>query len=125
MTPERIRLAAYALVAGVLSALLALGIITAGQQDATMAVVVAVANLVAAVAAVVASRHVTADSWSTLRTGIYAVAAALLTAGGVYGLAVPDVLPWLDQALQLVGTLVMGLAAWHVPASTYSPEHAA
>ena len=122
---EKLRLALYTAVAGALSVLVALGTIDQGQSDAILATATAALSLAAAIALIVATRHVTPDTWSALRGSLYVTVSAALAAFGLFGLVSPEwaapALETLDAILQAVGVVVLTLAARKVP---YVPERA-
>lgn len=130
MSPK-LRAIIYALVIGALAVLVAFGLITGAQEQAAIAVLGAVLNLAAAVAAMIATRHVTEDSWSVFRSAVFATTSALLALAGVSGLILPDtlVMERTTAILNAVGLVVLAIAAGKVPdgvpaeTATYDPDH--
>lgn len=107
----QIRTILYAVATGALLILTILGVITEAESNLIMEAVTAVVALAGAVLLIVASRHVDADSWSSLRQAIYVAVAACLAALAAFGIFAPDtLLPVLDVVLQTAGTVVLALA---------------
>ena len=114
----RTRTIIYAVLVGALGVASALGVITEGQSTALAEAGGAVLSLVAAVALVIATRHVTADTWGAVRAAAYTMVAAALAAATLFGL-VDDTAPWLagtDTALDLIGMVLLSVATAKVPA---------
>lgn len=116
---ERTRSSLYAVAAGALAVLVILGVISGPEHDTLLTAVGAVLALVTAALMVVAARHVTPDSWSTLRHAAYAAASAVFAALGMLGLVDPTVitttLAILTEVLNVAGVLLLGTAAVKVP----------
>ena len=121
----KVRLAIYTALAGALSVLVVLGVITPDQEAAIDSAVQSALQLAAAVALVVAARQITPDAWSTLRVGIYATVSSLLVIAGVFGLLTPElsspILAATDSILTVIGMLTLGVAAAKVPAIEGAP----
>ena len=123
MSPK-LRAILYAIIVGALAVLVAFGVINGAQQDALLTVTGALLNLVAAVAAY---KHVTEDSWSSIRSAVFATTSAALAAAGVFGLILPQalVMERTTAVLNLIGLIVLALAAGKVPnpdTPTATPE---
>lgn len=119
----QIRTILYAAATGALLILTILGVITEAESNLIMEAVTAVVALAGAVLLIVASRHVDADSWSSLRQAIYVAVAACLAALAAFGIFAPDtLLPVLDVVLQTAGTVVLALAGVMVSPPDYQPE---
>lgn len=116
MSPK-LRAILYAIIVGALAVLVAFGVINGAQQDALLTVTGALLNLVAAVAAVIAYKHVTEDSWASIRSAVFATTSAALAAAGVFGLILPQalVMERTTAVLNLIGLIVLALAAGKVP----------
>lgn len=114
----RVRTVIYAVLVGALGVASALGLITEGQSTALAEAGGALLSLVAAVALVIATRHVTADTWGAVRAAAYTMVAAALAAATMFGL-LGDATPWLsvtDTALDLIGMVLLSVATAKVPA---------
>ena len=113
----KLRAILYAIIVGALGVLVAFGVINGAQQDALLTATGALLNLVAAVAAVIAYKHVTEDSWSSIRAAVFATTSAALAAAGVFGLILPRalVMERTTAVLNLIGLIVRALAAGKVP----------
>ena len=113
----KLRAILYAIIVGALGVLVAFGVINGAQQDALLTATGALLNLVAAVAAVIAYKHVTEASWSSIRSAVFATASAALAAAGVFGLILPQalVMERTTAVLNLIGLIVLALAAGKVP----------
>lgn len=117
---ERTRLIIHTSAASMLAVAVLAGRLTQGQADVILTSVTAILTLVSAVALAIAARHITEDSWSSIRQAIYGVMATVLAVLGVFGIVAPDLvatsLAITTEVLQAAGVILTGVAAAKVPA---------